>query len=192
MLGQCRFMEREPRSSSINTRIWVGLALLSGCFILVWSARSGRPPIDTMRVGFTPLRSGHMGDFYSSRFTVAMVTNTSHFLTHLELPTVQSDNDGVVLTYLANLWGGTNGDCSLGTQETMPLPFEVPTNCRKFRVSFEYWHEAGFFQRLLCPALGKLFSRTKGHPQPIFLWLQSHGWLDGRLHLDYEGGWEKL
>ena len=129
-----------------------------------------------------------MGNFYSEHFMVALVTNSTQRAIGLELPVVEWEANGVVITALANLWGGTNGLCSFGSNEVMPLPFEIPTNSTKFRIGFEYWREAGPLKKMLCPLVGRIFPRYI--TQPFMLRLLEQGWVDGRLHMRYEGGWQ--
>jgi hypothetical protein len=152
-------MEQERRSPYLYPAVWA-VATLFVVLLLVWLAAPGRPVHAAIGVSVMPPRSGHMGNFYSERLMVALVTNSTQRAIGLELPVVEWEANGVIITALANLWGGTNGLCSFGSNELMRLPFEIPTNSTKFRVSFEYWREAGPLQKILCPVVGRLFPPT--------------------------------
>jgi len=179
--------QQERRSFYRYLAVWEP-ATLFVVLLLLLIAAPGRSAVAPIGVSFMPPRSGHMGDFYSPHFVVALVTNATHRAIHLELPVVQWEANGVVITAMANLWSGTNGVCSLGSKEAMPLPFEIPKDATKFRISFEYSRDAGTIQKLLSPVSSKLFPRNITPPLPQRLFRQ--GWMDGRLHFNYEGGWE--
>jgi hypothetical protein len=100
-------MEPERRSPYRYPAVW-GLATLFVVLLLVWLA-APRKPAAAIGVSFTPPRSGHMGNFYSERLRVALVTNSTQRVTGLELADVEWDVNGVVTGVLTNLWGGTNG-----------------------------------------------------------------------------------
>ena len=205
-------VEQERRSAYRYLAVGLGLAILFAALLLLWLAAPRKRVTADFGLSFTPPRSGHMANFYSKHFFVAMVTNATPGTVGLEDPVVEWDDNGTIITAprvftfrvpssvvewddngtiitgLANLWGSTNGLCSLGSSEVMPLPFEIPTNSTKFRISFEYWREAGPFQKLLSPVSSKLFPRNISRPLPQRLFRD--GWFDGRLHLTYIGGWE--
>ena len=187
-IAQPPLPEQQRRSPYLYRAVWLGLAILLVVLLLAWLTAPRKPAVAAIGVSFTPPRSGHMGNFYSEHLMVALVTNSTQRTIGFELPVVQWEANGVVITALANLWGGTNGLCSVGTKQVMPLPFEIPTDSTKFRISFEYWREAGPLQRLLSPISRKLFPRDITPPLPQRLFRQ--GWMDGRLHFNYEGDWK--
>jgi hypothetical protein len=182
----------EPRRS--HRALLIGLAVLLVVLFLLWLASSARPVGPAIGVSFSPPQSGHMGNFYSQHFVVAFVTNATRRNVDLGNPFPgwvkrfpQSVERGAVNTPTRG-WGGTNYSCSLGPGEVMPLPFDVPTNTIKFKVSFEYSCDAGPLQKMISPAFNRLFSRNI--TQPLLLRLVERGWRDGRLHLNYEGAWQ--
>ena len=181
-------LEQQGRSTNRYLAVGLGLLILFAALFLLWLVTPRKRITADFGLSFTPPRSGHMANFYSKHFFVATVTNATPGKVGLENPVVEWDDNGTIITGLANLWGGTNGFCSLGSSEVMPLPFEIPTNSSKFRISFGYWREAGPFQKLLSPVSSKLFPRNISRPLPLRLFRD--GWFDGRLHMMYEGGWE--
>jgi hypothetical protein len=182
-------MEQEPGSSYRNRAMWLGLAILVAFLFLFWLASPSRPVGPAIEVSYSP-QSGQMGSFYSPHFVVAFVTNAGTSSIGLANPLLQWDQRGVVVTATADLWGGTNYFSSLGPNQVMPLPLEVPTNSTKFKVSFGYSREAGPLQRPFSPVCRRLFPGRIGPNQPLIQWLDERGWRDGRLHIYYEGMWE--
>ena len=180
-------MEQEHRSPYLYRAVWLGVAILFLVLLLTGLTvpGKGKPFAPPIIVGFSLPRSGHMGNFYSGHFVVAFVTNATPWNIDLLNPVLQWDKNGAIVTDYAPQWGGTNEFCSLGTNGVMPLPFEIPTNATKFRISFfEYSHEAGPFQKMLSPAASILL------PRRTIPWrTYRQGWLDGREHMNYEGEW---
>ena len=188
--GQPQHMEPERRSPYPYRAVWLGLALLIAALFLLWLASPKRSALVPMGVSFTPPRCGHMGNFYSGHFLIALVTNTTPWSIDLENAFLQWDVNGVIVTETANLWGGTNYTCSLEPGEVMLLPLEVPTNSPMFKISFRYNRDAGPFVRMLSPTFRMLCPRTIGPRQPFLLWMADGGWLEGRVHMKYEGEWQ--
>jgi hypothetical protein len=181
-------MEQEHhRSPYLYLAVW-GLATSFVVLLLLWLASPRKPAVAAIGVSFMPPHSGSMGFDYSARFLVALVTNATQGAIGLEPPNVQWEENGAFAGSMTNLWGGTNNLCSLGSKGVVPLPFNIPTNSMKLRLSFEYSREAGPLKKMLRPALRRLFPRYI--TQPLMLRLFEQGWVDGRLHMRYEGGWE--
>jgi hypothetical protein len=155
--------------------------------ILLWLNHGlAAPP--SIGLSFTPFRDGHMGNFYSHHFTVAMVTNAGPHQVRLESPRVEWEENGTIVTGLVVLWGGTNYDSSLPPNGVMPLPVEVPKNSPRFRVCFVYNRVAGSFQRKAAPFISKVVrGRFTG---PRLMKLYDLGLADGRLHLTYDSIWQ--
>jgi hypothetical protein len=181
-------MAQQRRSPYLSRAVWAGLAILFGVLLLVWLTALRKPAVAPIGVSFTPPRSGGLGFDYSARFLVALVTNATQGTIRLEPPNVQWEENGAFAACMTNLWGGTNNLCSLGSKGVVPLLFNIPANSMKIRLSFEYSREAGPLKKMLRPALRRLFPRYI--TQPIVLRLFQQGWVDGRLHMSYEGGWE--
>jgi hypothetical protein len=186
--GHIAPMESQRRSSNVRRVVLVGAVILITVLILFLiglPTRSAAPPI---QVVFMPPRAGHMGNLYSQHFSIATVTNTTRWMIGLDNPVVQWEAHGVVVSAMASLWSGTNNHCFLESGEATALPFQVPTNSTKFRISFEYTRDAGLLQKILSPALRLLFSH--GLQGPFGQRLGEKGWLDGYLHFNYQGTWE--
>jgi hypothetical protein len=100
------------------------------------------------------------------------------------------DEHGMAMAVIGS-WGGTNFYCNLGPGQAVPLPVVIPTNSTKFRISFGYSKDANPVQKMLCPLCRNLFQPARiPVPQKIIARLSEQGWLDGRLHFNYEGRWE--
>lgn len=181
-------MEQAPTSPPHVRKVWPALAVVVALLLLLWFATIRTHPSPAIRVGFATATSGHMGDFYSPHFLVGFFTNATHRQILMENPIVQRDKNGRIINDLAGHWGGTNGFCSVGPSEVMPFPFEVPTTLIKYKITFDYSSQAGLIQRMVSPILGRLFGRNVTQPRLVRLFEQ--GWLDGRLHMKYEGQWE--
>jgi hypothetical protein len=119
-----------------------------------------------------------------------LVTNTAPGSIGLENAFLEFDERGLIVTASLNLWGGTNYYSALGPGEVMPLAIEVPTNSPKFKISFRYNRDAGPLMKMLSPIFRKVCPHRIGPNQPFLLRMVDRGWLDGRLHFKYEGGWE--
>ena len=166
----------------------LGVSILVLALLLYWFAlRATSQVAAPISVGFTSWQKGHIGDFYSDHFTVAMVTNATPRQIGLDSPWVECEQNGIVVTYLSNLWGGTNNFCSLASGAVMPLPVGVPTNSPRFRICFHYNQPAGILQRAAVPLVRAFTSRFT---TPFLRWVCNSGFADGRLHRNYQGIWQ--
>jgi hypothetical protein len=106
-------------------------------------------------LGFARLQATRMENFYSHDLRGAMVTNAGPYQLGLDMQSLQWEENGIVVTTSAVVWGGRNYDSSLAPSGVMPLPFEIPTNSPRFRVSFYYSRAAGFPQRVASRTIRK-------------------------------------
>jgi hypothetical protein len=196
-------MEQEPGSPCYSSKVWLSLAILFAGLVLLRLATPGEPAVAPIGVSFTLPSSGHMGNFCSSHFVVAFVTNATPWNLNCLNPFLQWDERGTVVvatmwdeggtttTVNDNLWGGTNYFCSLGPGQVMPLPVAVPTNSTRFKIKFYYARDAGRVQKLFSFTGGRLLPRSTTPSQTLLRRLWERGWVDGRLHMSYESGWEE-
>ena len=88
--------QQERRSPYVYRAVWA-LTTLFAILLLLWLAAPRKRVGAAISLSFTPPRSGHMGDYYSSHFLVALVTNATQRAFHLEHLAVQRDANGHVI-----------------------------------------------------------------------------------------------
>ena len=163
------------------------LFVLMMAFCLLWILFFSQRKTPSMSVGFTPPKTGHLGNFYSPHFFAALVSNTTPWRINLETAYIENRENGIAGPLHTALWGGTNNYSSFLHGETMPLPFEVPAVAKwSFRVCFEYSRDAGLLRKFL----SSVFQQSRFRfSLPQYAWLREHGLLDGRWHAKYVGAW---
>jgi hypothetical protein len=129
-----------------------------------------------------------MGNCYSDRLRVALVTNAGPSNITLEDLWVEWEENGEVVTQLAVLWGGTNSYSAIDAKGVMPVPFDVPAASPRFRICFHNSRAAGAVRRAAAPLVRKVVGNRFATPSLVRL--RNSGWADGLLHFTYEGIWQ--
>jgi hypothetical protein len=161
------------------------LVLLLALVLWLWPRRASAV---IFGVGCTPLRGGHVGNFYSERFTVMMVTNSGLSQIVFQHPTIERQGvDGIVVTLLGQEWVFAGPVLPGGTAS---IPVEVKGDVVKFRVTSEYQASAGLVAEL-CSRILKLVPR-KVLPQWLEVWFFKRGWITGSISRSYAGRWVEI
>ena len=183
-------MEHQRRSPYLYLSACLGLVILFAVLILLWLAPSRRPAVAPIEVIYPPPGSGRIAHLNSKAFFVALVTNTTSGRIVLDTQPMLLDEWGMAIPSMG-LWGGTNFSCNLGPGQVVSLPVVIPTNSTKFRISFAYSRDARSLQKMCSPVCSSLLQPGRiAVSQKFMMRLFDQGWLDGRLHFNYQGDWE--
>ena len=183
-------VEQERRSTYLYLAVCLGLVILLAVVLLLWLAASRGPAVAPITVIFPPPGSGRVAHLNSKAVFVALVTNTTSGRIVLDTQPMLLVEGGMAIPSMG-LWGGTNFSCNLGPGQVVSLPVVIPTNSTKFRINFGYSADAKGLQRMVSPVCRSLLQPGKiPVSQNFMMRLFEQGWLDGRLHLIYQSGWE--
>jgi len=167
----------------------LGLAFLFVVLPMLWFAAFRRPAVAPVAVIFPPPESGRIAHVNSKTFFVALVTNTTSGRVVLDTLPMLVDEWCMAIAPIG-LWCGTSINCCLGPGQVVSLPIVVPKDSTKFTISFGYSADANGLQKLLSPVCRNVIQPGRiPASQNIEMRLFEQGWIDGRLHLNYQSGW---
>jgi hypothetical protein len=141
----------------------------------------------TFTHGYMIGQHGHYGGFYADQFSVLCVTNRDSATIHLDGQVVQWEQGGRVINDMAAQWSGDKGQIAVSSQEAAFLPFAVPTEAERFRVTFSYSWSGGKLLDVLSRGVRRL--PFDSLPSGLHSWFFRHGLLDGSYHREFELQW---
>ena len=156
------------------------LVMLS-VFLFLFLPRGGAK----VGLSFVPNQQGHWGIFYAEDFSIMRVTNNAASSMSFDAPTVQWEQRGKIISDLAVLWEGKQGTMYLPAKTVGSLPFAIPKDAERFRVSFGYRWSAGPVQM----TMSQLFRNRAIVSGKMGPWLLKNGMVDGRYHRVFESPW---
>src|SRR6266496_1802780 len=117
-----------------------------------------------------------------------VVTNASRFSVTLRRPIVQRENrEGVTVTYLGEVWEGTEDAPTLLPNESATLSSRTFDGAKKARCVIECSWSASTLSRTLSRGIQKL--PIKKLPVGVRVWLQRRGLVDGKCSRKFESVW---